>query len=335
MAVTFNTPPGWPAAPAGFIPPLGWEPEPTWGPAPEGWVFYLDDGMPSAAPSGAWQPPAAIPPTSASSAPWMSSATPASPWQQPANQPPPPPQSVPAPPAFSQPQSAPAPNAFTPQPGTAAYTPQPPPKKSHGMVWLIVGVVVLALGVAALGIFVFTRPGKGSTPSPSPSQSSTSPSPSDPTLTRTQFSQLFLEGSTFNGDDVSDRYTSAATPSPRTDACEQELLDVIVDAPALIIAKAKDSSGSVTAALNASSYDTPADATLAYTGVTTACTEDESGDIENAQYINTTFGSTTSSYDAVVLRYGNVIAIAYVASAPIGDDIAQALFTEVDDAANS
>lgn len=33
----YNPAPGWPAAPAEWLPPRGWRPEPGWAPAPDGW----------------------------------------------------------------------------------------------------------------------------------------------------------------------------------------------------------------------------------------------------------------------------------------------------------
>jgi hypothetical protein len=36
----FNPPPGWPAAPPGWTPPLGWAPDPAWPPAPADWQFW-------------------------------------------------------------------------------------------------------------------------------------------------------------------------------------------------------------------------------------------------------------------------------------------------------
>ncbi len=36
----FNPPQNWPVEP-GFIPHEGWSPDPSWGPAPEGWIFWL------------------------------------------------------------------------------------------------------------------------------------------------------------------------------------------------------------------------------------------------------------------------------------------------------
>lgn len=41
-SVVFAPPPGWPPAPAGWLPPSGWEPPPDWPEAPAGWAFYLE-----------------------------------------------------------------------------------------------------------------------------------------------------------------------------------------------------------------------------------------------------------------------------------------------------
>lgn len=40
-AYVFHVPPGWPPAPAGWVPPEGWQPDPSWPPAPAGWVWWL------------------------------------------------------------------------------------------------------------------------------------------------------------------------------------------------------------------------------------------------------------------------------------------------------
>jgi RsiW-degrading membrane proteinase PrsW (M82 family) len=37
----FNTPPGWPEAPAGWQPAPGWQPDPSWPAAPAGWEFWV------------------------------------------------------------------------------------------------------------------------------------------------------------------------------------------------------------------------------------------------------------------------------------------------------
>ena len=41
MAVRFNAPPGWPAVPAGWSPPPGWQADRTWPAAPTGWHFWI------------------------------------------------------------------------------------------------------------------------------------------------------------------------------------------------------------------------------------------------------------------------------------------------------
>jgi hypothetical protein len=60
----FNPPPGWPAAPEGWLPPPDWQPEPDWPAAPDGWQLLVDDGQPEQA--GAWSP-AAVPPAGGTS----------------------------------------------------------------------------------------------------------------------------------------------------------------------------------------------------------------------------------------------------------------------------
>ena len=37
----FNPPPGWPPAPPGWIPPMGWAPDPSWPEPPPGWQLWL------------------------------------------------------------------------------------------------------------------------------------------------------------------------------------------------------------------------------------------------------------------------------------------------------
>lgn len=44
MTKIFNPAPGWPDAPAGWLPTPGWVHDPSWPPAPEGWQFVVDDG---------------------------------------------------------------------------------------------------------------------------------------------------------------------------------------------------------------------------------------------------------------------------------------------------
>jgi hypothetical protein len=37
----FNPPPGWPAAPNGWVPDPSWRPDPSWPPAPDGWQWMV------------------------------------------------------------------------------------------------------------------------------------------------------------------------------------------------------------------------------------------------------------------------------------------------------
>lgn len=56
MALQFNTPPGWPAAPDGWYPDPNWRPDPSWPPAPEGWRFWTQTQTPPEPPA----PPAPL-----------------------------------------------------------------------------------------------------------------------------------------------------------------------------------------------------------------------------------------------------------------------------------
>jgi PASTA domain len=54
MGYRFNTPPNWPApASPDWLPPKGWKADASWGPAPDGWNFWVEDptfaGQPSVA----------------------------------------------------------------------------------------------------------------------------------------------------------------------------------------------------------------------------------------------------------------------------------------------
>jgi hypothetical protein len=42
MAARFNPAPGWPAPPAGWLPPDGWRPDPAWPAAPAGWQLLIE-----------------------------------------------------------------------------------------------------------------------------------------------------------------------------------------------------------------------------------------------------------------------------------------------------
>lgn len=57
MAARFNTPPGWPPTPAGWMPPPGWQPDPSWPSAPPGWVFWTDDSLSTPTDSAPTVPP--------------------------------------------------------------------------------------------------------------------------------------------------------------------------------------------------------------------------------------------------------------------------------------
>jgi hypothetical protein len=41
LARRFNPPPNWPAAPAGWIPPQGWQPDAAWGSPPPDWPLWV------------------------------------------------------------------------------------------------------------------------------------------------------------------------------------------------------------------------------------------------------------------------------------------------------
>lgn len=58
MAWQFNTPPGWPAGLDRAASQPGWQPNPSWGPAPEGWVFWHEVPEPHPRPGFAGQAPA-------------------------------------------------------------------------------------------------------------------------------------------------------------------------------------------------------------------------------------------------------------------------------------
>ncbi len=42
MPWTFNMPPNWPSQGDGWTPPDGWKSDPAWGPAPDGWQFWVE-----------------------------------------------------------------------------------------------------------------------------------------------------------------------------------------------------------------------------------------------------------------------------------------------------
>jgi hypothetical protein len=48
----FNAPPGWPPAPAGWVPPQGWQLDPSWPAPPAGWQWWVRS-PPVSTPAGA------------------------------------------------------------------------------------------------------------------------------------------------------------------------------------------------------------------------------------------------------------------------------------------
>jgi hypothetical protein len=51
MGMRFNSPPGWPPPPEGWMPPAGWMPDPTLPPLPPGWQLFVDDYAPPPVPA--------------------------------------------------------------------------------------------------------------------------------------------------------------------------------------------------------------------------------------------------------------------------------------------
>ena len=45
--LVFNTPPGWPKPPDGWVPPKGWSPDPAWPDPPQGWQLWLPSDLDS------------------------------------------------------------------------------------------------------------------------------------------------------------------------------------------------------------------------------------------------------------------------------------------------
>ena len=59
MVTTWNPPPNWPPAPAGWTPQPGFMPDPAWGPAPTGWPLWIDQSAQvTSAPEATYQGPA-------------------------------------------------------------------------------------------------------------------------------------------------------------------------------------------------------------------------------------------------------------------------------------
>jgi membrane protease YdiL (CAAX protease family) len=48
--LVWRSPPGWPEAPAGWLPPPGWRPPPDWPPPPAGWQFWVQEEQQPKAP---------------------------------------------------------------------------------------------------------------------------------------------------------------------------------------------------------------------------------------------------------------------------------------------
>ncbi|GLY27044.1 hypothetical protein [Kineosporia sp. NBRC 101731] len=45
MGRQFNSPPGWPTPPDGWVPPRRWQPDPQWPTPPFGWQYFVEDQM--------------------------------------------------------------------------------------------------------------------------------------------------------------------------------------------------------------------------------------------------------------------------------------------------
>jgi hypothetical protein len=55
VLLSFNPPPGWPAPPPDWEPPLGWRPAPDWPPVPAGWRLWVPSaGAPRCSAATAW-----------------------------------------------------------------------------------------------------------------------------------------------------------------------------------------------------------------------------------------------------------------------------------------
>jgi hypothetical protein len=132
--IRFFAPYGWPAPPAGWLPPGNWRPAPEWPAAPAGWAFYRGEhGEPVPTPAGCWVPPAAAVPTAPVWTPPAASAVSAA--------------SGPIPYLAAPAASAPV--------GAAPSRPGRPPV----WVWLAAGGGLLALVLAA--VFVLPRFNRG------------------------------------------------------------------------------------------------------------------------------------------------------------------------------
>jgi hypothetical protein len=216
----------------------------------------------------------------------------------------------------------------------------PAPKTSRVLLFVIIGVVVLAIAVVAVIAVLMNRgdprPAPPTTPASTGTSSptGTSPTSASPTtetvLTADQFDQIYPLGSTFQGASITKRYTSANSPTPRTNACDQALVQIILNASDLIIAQS--SAGNI----NAGRYADASSADLAFAVANTSCSDKGSGTVDGGHYFNTEFslGSGAGTAHATVVSYGNVLIIAYLSTTPTDDSVAQVLRDEVVKAAS-
>ena len=148
VGLRFNPPPGWPAAPEGFIPEPGWQPDPSWPPPPPGWQLWLLDDQP---PGQAWTPPgqAWTPPGQAG--PSAATTTPGQAWMPPGQAEP---SAATTPPGQGWPSAATTPGqGWQALPGYGTGRPDVgvgPPAGTSG--WAIASFVVGLLSVALLGL---------------------------------------------------------------------------------------------------------------------------------------------------------------------------------------
>lgn len=302
MPVTFHTPPSWPAAPAGFVPPAGWRPDPSWAPAPAGWVFYTDNGMPVPPPPGAWQP--------AAQAPSPGGQSPAQPGFQasPAVAP------TTTPPGSFGPSAAPA-AAFGQPGGTfppeAWGQPVPPPakKKRVGLfIGIGAGALVLVIAVVVIAVVLFVNNAA-------------------PTLTAAQFDTVFSKGSTVLGRTISERSTGTPSRTSTTDACQIALNDIVVEGEDWFYATTSDNNLLISGAR----YGTASEAEAPYKVADAACTKTGTGSVNGAKW----FSIEVENTSAVIVHYGNVgILAATPSSASMTmSDLAGAVQKEVADAA--
>ncbi len=315
MPVTFQTPPSWPSPPAGFLPPQGWEPDPSWGPAPNGWVFYVDNGMPVAPPAGYWQPPSA---GAAPTQPMPSAVPPPTmPSPSPAPMPSPSPSATyAAGPSYNQgPPTAPQRAAFGPPPGSpgmpAGMPPAPAPKKSKTglIIGLAGGGLVLLIAVSlVLYLFVFASSG-------------------GPQLTTSQFSTVFAKGDTIMGSTIAVRTSFDPSGGSTDTACETAAAGIFRDGEEVFTAATSASSIIVLGVL----FDDSKSADTAYSSAATACSSTESGTTNGAKWFTVDFADTAAQ--AVIVRYGNTGTFVMSTSYESAEDLASAVQEEISTAA--